>query len=51
MRCHVREKKKTRTFGALFHVGRDMVTHLLCVCVWVCVGVCGCVRRCVGVCE
>ena len=48
MRCHVREKKKTRTFGALFHVGRDMVTHLLCVCVgvrgcvWVCQEVCGC---------
>ena len=43
MRCHVREKKKTRTFGALFHVGRDMVTHLLCVCgcAWVCVGVSG----------
>ena len=64
MTLNVREKKKTRTFGALFHVGRDMVTHLLCVCgcAWVCVGVsggvwvsvsefvCGCVCARVAVC-
>ena len=61
MTLNVREKKnETRTFGALGHVGIDMVTHSS-VCVWVCVGVsggvwvsvcefvCGCVCTCVCV--
>ena len=49
MTRNVEKRKKTRTFGALGHVGIDMVTHSS-VCVWVCVGVCGCVWGCVGVC-